>query len=91
MAYDRPAAWAERVQNDETYLERFHQPAPAGLYKPSPGAARQGVVYPVPAAPLEVAPLQAPTVTLPAAPLPPSGGAPPSVAPQEARNWRAAD
>jgi hypothetical protein len=92
MAYDVPSPWAERVQNNETYQERFHQPAPAGLYKPSPGSTRQGVIYPAPVAtPLEVAPLQAPTVTLPGTVLPPSGQAAPPVNPQEARNWRAAD
>ncbi|MEX2112956.1 MAG: hypothetical protein WD845_07205 [Pirellulales bacterium] len=92
MAYDVPSPWAERVQNNETYQDRFRQPAPAGLYKPSPGASRQGVIYPVPAAaPLEVGPLMAPSVDPGATFVPPSAGAAGVYVPQEARNWRVAD
>ncbi len=92
MAYDVPSAWAERIQNDETYQEHFKQPAPAGLYKPSPGTSRQGIVYPVPAAaPLGIQPLTTPTVTPGAVGPAPTGGAAPPFVPQEARNWRAAD
>ncbi len=92
MAYDMPAPWAERVQNNETYQDRFRQPAPTGLYKASPAASRQGVVYPVPAAvPLEVGPLMAPAVVPGTTYIPPSAGMAPAYQPAEARNWRAAD
>ncbi len=92
MQYDVPSPWAERVQNDETYQEHFKQPAPAGLYKPSPGTSRQGIIYPVPAAaPLEIQPLAPPAMTPGTVNVAPSSDTAPPFVPQEARNWRAKD
>jgi hypothetical protein len=92
LQYIQPAPWAERVQNDMTFTERFHQSPPPGLYKPPRTSGnRQGIIYPVPTAvPLGVEPLVVPPPgTEPSVvPLPP-GAAPPFV-PQEARNWRPA-
>ncbi|MGD9721589.1 MAG: hypothetical protein AB7O59_06125 [Pirellulales bacterium] len=77
LQYIKPAPWAERVQSDLTYEERFHQPAPPGLYKPSRATgSRQGVVYPVPGAqPLNVQPLVVPPGAAPGM-APPASGAP---------------
>jgi hypothetical protein len=100
MAYIKPAPWAERVQNETTYEERFHQVPPPGLYKPPRvNGRRQGVIYPVPAAqPLGVQPLMAPPGMQPQA-VPPAYGQPPvvplpqgtapSFEPQAAQKWRA--
>ena len=92
LQYIQPAPWAERVQNEMTFTERFHQPPPPGLYKPQRSTGnRKGIIYPVPsAAPLAVPPLSVPPVggEPPVVPLP-EGTAPPFV-PQEARKWRAA-
>jgi hypothetical protein len=85
LQYIKPAPWAERVQSDLTYVERFHQPAPPGLYKPSRATgSRQGIVYPVPGAqPLNVQPLVVPPAAAPAT-VPstvPSMAPPPAAAP----------
>lgn len=92
LQYIQPAPWAERVQNDMTYLERFHQAPPPGLYKPPRATGnRQGIIYPVPGAnsigvpPLVVPPPEAQPSVVPL----PAGTSPPFV-PQEARKWRAA-
>jgi hypothetical protein len=91
LQYIKPAPWAERVQDDLTFVERFGQAAPPGLYKPPRAStARQAVVYPLPGAqPLAVPPLTVPPPgAQPVVPLP-QGAAPPLV-PQEARNWHPA-
>lgn len=99
MAFIKPAPWAERVQNETSYEERFHQPPPPGLYKPPrANTQRQGIIYPVPGAqPLGVQPLIVPPSTQPqAAPIGP-GQAPvvplpqgtgPPFEPQAAQKWR---
>ena len=75
LQYIKPAPENERVQNELTFEERYHQPPRPGLYRPqrTPGN-RQSVVYPVPGAqPLDVPPLgvQPPVVELPAGTAPP--------------------
>jgi hypothetical protein len=93
LQYIQPAAWAERVQDEMTFTERFHQAPPPGLYKPPRATGnRQGIIYPAPAAePLGIGPLVVPSpgAQPPVVPLP-QGTAPPFV-PQEARKWRPAD
>lgn len=54
-----PASENERVQNAETFRERYRQPPPPGLYRPERPLPRQGVpVLPAP-------PPQAPSVFVP--------------------------
>ena len=92
LQYIQPASWAERVQDDMTFQERFHQVPPPGLYKPPRTSGnRQGIIYPVPGAPsLNVPPLVVPPAGAQRSVVPlPAGTAPPFV-PQEARKWRPA-
>ncbi len=75
LQYIKPAPENERMQNDMTFEERYHQAPPPGLYRPprTPGN-RQGIVYPMPGAqPLGVQPfgVQPPIVELPAGTAPP--------------------
>jgi hypothetical protein len=79
LQYIKPAPWAERVQDDLTFEERFKQPAPPGLYKPPRSTnGRRGVLYPMPAAvPLGVQPLVVPPPGQPPVVALPEGTAPP--------------
>ena len=75
LQYIKPAPENERVQNELTFEERYHQQPPPGLYRPqrTPGN-RQGLIYSTPGAqPLAVPPLgvQAPVVELPPGTAPP--------------------
>jgi hypothetical protein len=75
LQYIRPAAPAERLQNELTFEERFHAVPPPGLYRPPRSAGnRQGVVYPLPGVqPLAAPPpsVAAPIVELPSGTVPP--------------------
>ena len=53
-----PASDAERMQNAETFVDRYHQPPPPGLYRPSRAQSPLTVPF-VPALP------QTPTVFVP--------------------------
>jgi hypothetical protein len=53
LQFDHPAPENERAQNETSFMERYHQPPPPGLYKSQrPSAARQAITYvPAPVAP----------------------------------------
>jgi hypothetical protein len=49
LQYDQPAPQTERMQNEATFVDRFHHSAPPGTYRmPRTVGNRQPIVYPPP-------------------------------------------
>jgi hypothetical protein len=80
LQYIKPAPENERMQNEATFAERYHQQPPPGLYRPPRTSGnRQGILYPLDGtAPVALPPgaVQSPSFQAPVVQLAP-GTAPP--------------